>query len=550
MAGSSDGFESSLSYRACEMEREIAHLDHLSRELKRLLNEQRPVFTIPTECLVMVLDIVAGEDKPVCREGDRPGHLGWIRLGHVCHRIRDVLAGMTWIWARVALSFGTAKTMLELIARAGSAPLTITLDGRQRHTPAHLHVMQQYLQRARELGINLRFFGHGASLHEAAWCLCSSLVLEEHLPTLEKLEIRFPTFSMRDTDVSKRSTLDTPVLREVFFHNCYFAVTAPNLRHFSIHLHALARGTHLPKDGELLRVLARSDKLESLDLRCCVPDLSESGSSLLSLPRLQRIYLEDRAATCRSFWEILQIPNSTRVTIRGVGRYKESFKEQVKFMAYLINRIREPGFPKVGVISLDNMRACHKMVRIVLADDAPKVTEVEPDASETLGSGILLDFGLSGWTEDMSSGPVLSRLLEVAHGTKVADVNSVSRRGALRSVKTLGIASIPLPSGFWDRLWVDEGQRSRAVDESPSLETLFIESAHAQEQSQSSGRELSQYCPDRDLLLWLRRRAASQQGIRRIIVGDLRTRDVTARDGFLAELRAIIPEVSLCGWTS
>ncbi|KAI0318453.1 hypothetical protein OF83DRAFT_1171085 [Amylostereum chailletii] len=253
-------------------------LEDIPVRLRREINATVPILRLPTEILLEISDNIALSDPPrpvsVLQQQGRFGDyhsptLGWIRLTHVCHRMRDALIESPILWARVVCSLPKAHEVL--LRRTRSAPLSIVMDSWRYDVPE-------------------RFL---TSLLDQPLVLLETLTLGTL--TMVPQDFRFPP---------------SPHLRELRLHNIFIRVTGcSTLTHLEI-----SQDYFEPIPVEhFLEVLSSSPCLESIVLTRCIPSadqwtILQDESLIVSLPRLRELCVAGPCSWCIPFWAHIAVP--------------------------------------------------------------------------------------------------------------------------------------------------------------------------------------------------------------------------------------------------
>ncbi|KZV61825.1 hypothetical protein PENSPDRAFT_693062 [Peniophora sp. CONT] len=146
--------------------------------------------------------------------------IGWIRLTHVCRRLRILGLGLPDLWARIICTFpGACTTILE---RAQEAPLTLVLPPYSRYYFEVLPGVHDLLVRARHIVDDP---DNRRDADARTWWARSPLL------NLEQLEIRkgYPALT------GDFGRVVAPALRKYVLVNTFIPFTAPMLQFLGIH---------------------------------------------------------------------------------------------------------------------------------------------------------------------------------------------------------------------------------------------------------------------------------------------------------------------------
>ncbi|KZV60444.1 hypothetical protein PENSPDRAFT_759995 [Peniophora sp. CONT] len=278
---------------------DIVYLSSLVTDYTRHLNRLRsPLLRLPPEILPTVLNVVVSDTRPHLR--------GWIHLGHVCNVLRSVLLGMHALWADVVCDVQYAHVQKELLVRAGSCPILISLP----HNPAPQHIVKALglLNRAHSFGI--------LSVPREKMDTIVEALGQGPFQSLERLSL-----CLSDTAISYKghSPLVAPKLRALHLQNMILPIKSSTLTSLSLCL----RYVHIPMQGAraFVGMLRRCAQLEDLKLDGWIPDCAvlqheQQYESVVSLPRLVRITMRHGCTRILQFWSLLSIPTSTSVDLQ------------------------------------------------------------------------------------------------------------------------------------------------------------------------------------------------------------------------------------------
>ncbi|KZV64577.1 hypothetical protein PENSPDRAFT_757168 [Peniophora sp. CONT] len=305
MRGTSDRSKDNL-------EKNVTALRALTAQFSKRLNRlQSAVHSLPPDLLHDVFALVAQDELP------NASSLGWVKLGHVCSRFREILLECHALWAQNVTAITHASE--DFIQRAGETPITLNLATDEDEES---NLFFTYMVQARCITV----------LHEESSITLRGCLIEAHLPLLEKLYI----------DACPHLAIDgpRPASHELPDHNLgttsstAVPLIAPNLR--SLHL----RGIYVPFSPEtlvqlklehilaevfdrsaepLLQIIGRCCLLQELCLRWAIPakpsQTSSSGEPrTIRLPRLKRLLIEDEEMCSEAMWSILSVPTTAAVT--------------------------------------------------------------------------------------------------------------------------------------------------------------------------------------------------------------------------------------------
>ena len=112
-------------YQLQAIDDEIRSLEESIRALRSRRNALAPVSSLPIEVLTTIFTLLHGPvaSSPLTRPKEKPDHLPWIRVAHVCHHWRDIALNQPLFWSHVDFTTVTSAGAAEILARANTVPL-------------------------------------------------------------------------------------------------------------------------------------------------------------------------------------------------------------------------------------------------------------------------------------------------------------------------------------------------------------------------------------------------------------------------------------------
>ncbi|KZV61758.1 hypothetical protein PENSPDRAFT_759224 [Peniophora sp. CONT] len=280
----------------------------------RLNRIRSPLLSLPPELLPMILDATASDWRTQLKT--------WIQLGHVCHDLRDALLRMHALWAEVVFDPRYSLVQEELLARAGSCPINISLG--YQMTPLRVRRAVELLARARTVKV------HSDTHPDQAKDILEALRRGPNL-TLEVL-----AFSLhRHTSAAHGNTftsadqpmLNAPKLRAVDFVETFIPLDMSFLCRLSLRWTS-TEPTPVPDARTFADMISKCGRLEKLTLHGWIPACSAlkglcQSEYRISLPRLSHLVLLQDMEHILAFWDILNIPRSTAVHVDYVSAAEE-----------------------------------------------------------------------------------------------------------------------------------------------------------------------------------------------------------------------------------
>ncbi|VDC05499.1 unnamed protein product [Peniophora sp. CBMAI 1063] len=315
-------FDSLFMSSACKAERisiadrllsESAHLHSLVAEFITRRNAYAsPLLSLPTEILAQIVDEVArGDSSPW--PSVSPKDLGWIKLGHVCSRLRGVLLRLHDLWADAVCYLPRAHQ--EILRRAGSTPLSVVLRSSLRPSEDTINFSVRHLDLARRIATN------DANAFEA---ILPSLLCEE-LPFLEEVYVELwsdgfsPLPGLRPEAYSRRPVI-APRLRSLTLINAFVPFNAATLRTLRIIENGPPPDDEmLPTAEQFLAMLRSCQCLETLHLDGFIPALPYltdiESYCRVYLPSMVSLSLYGSRDRCLALWSNIMVPRSARVHV-------------------------------------------------------------------------------------------------------------------------------------------------------------------------------------------------------------------------------------------
>ncbi|KAI0312920.1 hypothetical protein OF83DRAFT_1176167 [Amylostereum chailletii] len=308
-----------------QLEQEVEQVSRIVYDLKVRRNACRPFVRLPTEIIAIIVSFVSHVNT-----SRTYGHARYIlfrqilRLSHICHHIREVVLGMSALWAmHIFTSRAAYRTVLE---RARRAPLHIAVDTDWRETIVSAAL--PLLERARAVHVQFssnfkgneapltadadgESDGNGKSLR--AWI---KRLAGRTSPSLNSLIMDSHRQGFWGSSIIDVPPLIAPKLHTLSFRNAFIPWTSSSLRKLSMSFRACDGGDiqfKLPySSAQFVALLESHPTIKRLSLRNCLPDMSDilrhEARRPIPLPRLSSVKLEGSLARCFSFWKCLDFP--------------------------------------------------------------------------------------------------------------------------------------------------------------------------------------------------------------------------------------------------
>ncbi|VDB91264.1 unnamed protein product [Peniophora sp. CBMAI 1063] len=357
------------SQMTSHIDADLTRLDEFSRALRTERNKCVHLLRLPVEVIGYIIELCARAEPPRPVQNPAgpvhqrpgsfpPGWLGWVRMGHICTFLRQVLLEMSALWATVPFTLSRGHT--EIMARARDAPLVVDLRLNHSWSEFLLQSAEAHFSSARLIRIKGEF--HRPSL--------SSLELGmKDFRALEELELSGWTMDQNVT----RDTIDLPPiraprLRHLQLDNRFIPFNPSALQSLTLNYHESMPSSSGPKHFHgpaFLELLSRCTSLQRLSLGGMQIDELPTPSSArapISLPRLKYIAMISNVAFCRSVWSNLILDPHICVKVTLISPYPQDdnvseiqavLADEDAFITTLLRRFSDPEAPSVTGVSLD-----------------------------------------------------------------------------------------------------------------------------------------------------------------------------------------------------
>ncbi|VDB91602.1 unnamed protein product [Peniophora sp. CBMAI 1063] len=558
---------------SAELAAQVAHdferLEAISRVLRSRYNDCSAFFRLPPECIAVIIQFIAEVEPPRWnarnhsedgQESQLPNTLGFIRLGHVCHRLRDTLLNMRSLWAAYAFAMSPGAVG-EMIARAGTVPLSMKLENWEHPPLQVLKSIRDHIHNARIIS----FPPKTLLARYCAWPFEMKTLHRETFPYLEELTLEFPLIHAQDETAYQRPPLNAPQLRRISMGNVFIPCILSSLESFELQYDQdTFDEIQLPSNPVFLDLLRGLSNVRVLTLENCLPIVlprCDEDTPLFAFPHLEELRLGGPMTTCQALWSYLQFPSDTRVRLT-VDDDSMSRPGQLDFLETISPHFRQSGCPRITGLSVDDdQRSADQLLRLVFAYTKAGVSHDSWSGPLASDHEFLLDISLSGWmfeAVDETAGPfipLLERMYELYNLQELKTIelaatigsNPTRWKDALRRYKTVTTFAIdPFPphQGLWEAL-CPQTLADGELHIFPNLEYIAIENTlgfnHFQigyeDDDPAMPADWADFCPG------LERRAAAGVGIKRLSFGNFRTDDLERAEELLSSLHAIVPEV-------
>ncbi|KAI0315358.1 hypothetical protein OF83DRAFT_1085019 [Amylostereum chailletii] len=310
-----------------ELDKEIAELPRIHRELRIRRNACRPLVRLPVEIIIVIVTLAGnGLEPPEHSEWEH--FMGWMKLSQVCHRIRTIILDIAGVWAKHVLAFPRTEAREEILRRTGDDLLDMTVsspggsgsdsdddddsedsDSDNDSTSSSVPTISYVL--------NLLCDGWVRSLkiwaEDDEWYGTSCL--QEWIELLSGQPFAsLQTLVIEDSDPGQ--PLDhvphclSPNLETIRFKNAFMSWNSLALRRLSVttedYYFRPVSQPRFPSPDAFLALLAASPNIEDLSLGSCFPDMSaalEDGiQPFVSLPKLHKVHIKGIVSASCWLW--------------------------------------------------------------------------------------------------------------------------------------------------------------------------------------------------------------------------------------------------------
>ncbi|KAF9463644.1 hypothetical protein BDZ94DRAFT_594341 [Collybia nuda] len=278
--------------------------------LNSLLNELAPISRLPIEVLHLIIVFQASQFiEPfrlslISKAPLPPDLLERVRLTHVCRKWRKVALSNPVLWSQI--SPDQPKWALEMLARSGNVPLSITAD--------YFNLPQRNQEVSRKL---LRQMSR---IRELSLCIPEPGVLDAELvqpaPNLESFTIKVYR-ELRPQELAQPLFQGVaPKLRHMSLEKCeipwdshlFNGLTVLRLADLNLH-HDLTPSQFL----DVFRRIPNLRALRIIDVEFDFRNIVNPPSSRLVLRNLNFLTLSGSASTCRFFLKYLDLPRNPTI---------------------------------------------------------------------------------------------------------------------------------------------------------------------------------------------------------------------------------------------
>ncbi|KAH8994108.1 hypothetical protein EDB86DRAFT_3243945 [Lactarius hatsudake] len=260
----------SREYQQQAIDAEIKLLEASIRALKLRRNALTPISSLPTEVIATVFSFLPTSPSPslspLAMLGQRPDHLAWLRVAHVCHHWREIALNQPLFWSHVDFTTLTSAGAAGVLARAKSAPL---------HLEARVSIGRWD---------DARFCEFQIELQARVSHICRLAISAEHFHLRKTLEgLVSPAPTLEYFSLFSDEHWNSPISTQVFIPDTLFDGTAPRLSHLQLHKCDISWKSPLLKGLRFLEI-----HMASRDAR---PSLSDWLDALDEMHQLKTLHL-------------------------------------------------------------------------------------------------------------------------------------------------------------------------------------------------------------------------------------------------------------------
>ncbi|KAH8994106.1 hypothetical protein EDB86DRAFT_1283301 [Lactarius hatsudake] len=208
----------SREYQQQAIDAEIKSLEGSIRALKFRRNALTPISFLPTEVITTIFSfLVPVAPSPFTILGERPDHLTWLRVAHVCHHWREIVLNQPLFWSHVDFTVLTSAGAAGILTRAKTAPL--------------------YLDARVPIGRwdGPRFSTFQKELQARVSHICYLAISAEHFHLRKTLEgLVSPAPTLEYLSLCSAVQWDSPISSQIFLPDTIFDGTTPRLSHLEL----------------------------------------------------------------------------------------------------------------------------------------------------------------------------------------------------------------------------------------------------------------------------------------------------------------------------
>jgi hypothetical protein len=310
-------------YQLQAVDDEIKSLEESIRVLRSRRNALVPVSSLPTEVLSAIFTLLHGPvaSSPPTLLEEKPDHLPWIRVAHVCRHWREITLNQPLFWSHIDFTALTSAGAAEILTRANTVPLRL-----EARVPIGFWNDTRFSAFQKELQAHI---SHTRHLDISA----EPLYLRKALEGLVAPATRLEYLSLSSEESNHWSTETrvfipdnifegaTPRLSGLVLRNCKLSWKSPLLRGLK-HLD-IRSPFDRPDLSTWLDMLIEMPQLITLTLHEATPvlphdaSLSSDAERIVTLPSVERLDLSASVGSCGLALAHLNLPALTQLCLTG-----------------------------------------------------------------------------------------------------------------------------------------------------------------------------------------------------------------------------------------
>ena len=305
----------SREYQRQAIDAEIKSLEGSIRTLRHRRNAIAPISSLPTEVIAFILSISRHLFRGFAHE--KPNHLAWLRVTHVCHHWREIALNNSLFWSHIDFTDFTSASTAEMLVRAKKAPLHLTawfLGFPRDHA--------RFIAFTKELQSHVANICHLDIRADAVFLRRPLKRLSSPAPTLESLSLGAEGIATR----SRTTIPDTlfggtaPRLFSLKLCRCNISWKSPLLNGLrSLQIYEPSKHAR-PSLADWLDALDQMPQLKNLDLHSAspiVPPFPLDVKRTVTLPFLTDLNIYASAGECSLALSHLVLPVLTKLCIEA-----------------------------------------------------------------------------------------------------------------------------------------------------------------------------------------------------------------------------------------
>jgi hypothetical protein len=279
-----------------EIDARIRALESEIRELKRRRNSITPIFRLPSEILVTIIQHVQNESKAYEDVFSKFDH-SWVRIMLVCQHLRTVAVQTPTLWTVIDHNSRSAEWRDVCHQRSATAPLHIQTSYK-KHVVQWERAVVAHVGRLPKVDVSqitaplLRVLRLSAPNENDSFCV-TSILLNTTFKSLVYLHLKGLGVSLQTDE-----TVSLPCLRYLKLESTRIDYNLDQLAHLLRHAQSLE---HI-----IMSRLCLAEGSQAVAADEVIPI-----SSAVTLPRLRGLYIDDAPAEVWALLRLMSLPQST-----------------------------------------------------------------------------------------------------------------------------------------------------------------------------------------------------------------------------------------------